>query len=81
MLEQQLIAQQILHDHSDPTVLQVQAAVSLANAIGEVRVMWSLVAIHTDQQGLNIWNTPTKLHYLHHLGEKAMFLPCKEIES
>ena len=25
------------------------------------------------KKGLNIWNTPTKLHDLHHLGEKAMF--------
>ena len=36
--------------------------------------MWSLVANDSDKEGLNIWNTPTKLHYLHHLGEKAMFL-------
>ena len=45
-----------------------------ANAIEEVRVMWSLVANHTDRKGWNIWSTPTKLHYLHHLGEKAMLL-------
>ena len=36
--------------------------------------MWSVVAKESDLQGLTIWNTPTKLHYLHHLGEKAMFL-------
>lgn len=74
MLEQHLIAQQILHDHRDPTFLSVQAAVDFATAIGEVLLMWSVVANHTDKKGLNIWNTPTKLHYLHHLGEKAKFL-------
>ena len=73
-LDQQLIAQQILHDHRDPTFLPVQASVDFANAIGEVLVMLSLVANHTDQKVWNIWNAPTKLHYLHHLGEKAMFL-------
>ena len=36
--------------------------------------MWPLVANDSDAKGYNIWNTPTKLHYLHHLGEKAMFL-------
>ena len=36
--------------------------------------MWTLVANDSDTKGLNIWNTPTKLHYFHHLGEKAMFL-------
>ena len=74
MLDHQLIAQQVLHDHRDPKVLPVQAAVNFANAIGEVFVMWSLAANDTDLKGLNIWNTPTKLHDLHHLGEKAMFL-------
>ena len=36
--------------------------------------MWSLVANDSVKKGLTVWNTPTKLHYLHHLGEKAMFL-------
>ena len=36
--------------------------------------MWSLVAIHTDELGMNIWNTPTKLHYFYNLGEKAIYL-------
>ena len=36
--------------------------------------MWSLAANDSDNNGLNVWNTPTKLHYLHHLCEKAMFL-------
>ena len=54
--------------------LPVQAAVNFANAIGEVLAMWSLVANGTDLKGWNIWNTHTKLHYLHHLGEMAIFL-------
>ena len=52
----------------------MQAAVNVANAISEVLVMWFLVANHTGQKGWDIWSTPTKLHYLHPLGEKAMFL-------
>ena len=55
-------------------VLIVQPAIDFAKAIGEIHHMWSLVANDSDTKGLNIWNTPTKLHYLHHLGEKAMFL-------
>ena len=47
---------------------------NFANAIGEVLVMWSLVAIHTDHKGWNIWNTSTKPHHLHHRDEKAMSL-------
>ena len=74
MLQHQLIAQQILHYYRDATFLQVQAAIAFAQAIGEVLVMWPLVANDSDAKGWNIWNTPTKLHYLHHLGEKAMFL-------
>ena len=63
----------MLHDHRDPSVLPMRAAVSFANAIGEIYVMWSWVANHTDQKSWNIWNTHTKLHYLHHLGETAVF--------
>ena len=74
MLEHQLIAQRILHDYRDPTFLPVQSAIDFAQAIGGIHLMWSLVANDSDTKGLNIWNTPTKLHYLHHLGEKAMFL-------
>ena len=33
-----------------------------------------MVANDTDLKGWNIWNTPTKLNYLHQLGEKAMCL-------
>ena len=36
--------------------------------------MWSLVANDSDSTGVHTWNIPTKLHYLHHLGEKAMCL-------
>ena len=74
MLEHQLIAQGILHDYRDGTFLPVQSAIGFAQAIGGVHHMWSVVAKESDNQGLTIWNTPTKLHYLHHLGEKAMFL-------
>ena len=74
MLEHQLLAQRILHDCKDPTFLPLQSAIDFAQTIGEILLMWSLVANDSDTQGLNIWNTPTKLHYLHHLGEKAMFL-------
>ena len=74
MLEHQLIAQRVLHDYKDQTFLPVQSANDFAQAIAGVHHMWSLVANDSDKKGLNIWNTPTKLHYLHHLGEKAMFL-------
>ena len=74
MLEHQLIAQRILHDFKDQTFLPVQSAIDFQQAIAGVHHMWSLVANHTDKKGMNVWNTPTKLHYLHHLGEKAMFL-------
>ena len=36
--------------------------------------MLSALANDSDAKAQNIWNTPTKLHYLHHLGEKALFL-------
>ena len=74
MLQHQLVAQRILHDYKDPTFLPVQAALDFAEAIGGIHHMWSLVANDSDSTGVHIWNTPTKLHYLHHLGEKAMFL-------
>ena len=74
MLKHQLSAQSILHDYRDQTFLPVQSAIDFAQAIAGVHHMWSLVANDSDKNGLNIWNTPTKLHYLHHLGEKAMFL-------
>ena len=74
MLEHQLIAQRLLHDYRDQTFLAAQSANDVAQAIAGVHHMWSLVANDSHKRGLNIWNTPTKLHYLHHLSEKAMFL-------
>ena len=74
MLDHQLKAQQILHDHKDPVLLPLQAATDVAQAIKEILLLWSLVANDSDEKGWNIWNTPTKLHYLHHLGGKVMFL-------
>ena len=55
-------------------LLPEQAALDFAQAIDKVLVMWSHVANDSDEKGLNIWNTVTKLHYLYHLGQKAMFL-------
>ena len=52
----------------------MQSAIDFAHAIREIHLMWSVVANDSDSKGLNIWSIPTKLHYLHHLGEKAMFL-------
>ena len=74
MLEHQFVAQGILHDHRDEPFLPVQSAKDFQQAIAGVHHMWSLAANDSDKKGLNIWNTPTKLHYLQHLGEKAMFL-------
>ena len=74
MLEHQWMAQRILHDHRDETGLPIQSAIDVAEAIAGVHHMWSLAANDSDKQGLNVWNTPTKLHYLHHLCETAMFL-------
>ena len=64
----------ILYDYRDQTFLPVQSAIDFAQAIAGVHHMWSLVANDSGKKGLNIWNTPTKLHYLHHLGEQARFL-------
>ena len=36
--------------------------------------MWSLVANSSDARGDNVWNTPTKLHYIYHLGQKAVYV-------
>ena len=74
MLAHQLAAQEILHVCRDATFLPVQSALDFAQAIAGIHHMWQLVANETDGQGWIIWNTATKLHYLHHLGEKAMFL-------
>ena len=78
MLQHQLIAQRILHDYRDQSFLPVQSANDFAEAIGGIHLMWSLVATDSDSKGLNIWNTPTKLHYLHHQWEKAMFLNLRK---
>ena len=78
MLEHQLTAQGILHDYREQTFLPVQSAIDFAQAIAGVHHMWSLVANDSDNKGLNIWNTPTKLHYLHHLGEKSNVSQSKE---
>ena len=51
-----------------------QAALDFAQAIDKVLVMWSHVADDSDEKGLNIWSTVTELHYLYHLGQKAMSL-------
>ena len=55
-------------------LLPGQAALDFAQAIDKVLVMWSHVADDSDEKGLNIWNTATSLHYVYHLGQKAMFL-------
>ena len=74
MLQHQVIAQQILYEHSEAIILPEQAALDFAQAIDKVLVMWSNVANDSDEKGLNIWNTVTKFQHLYHLGQKAMFL-------
>ena len=74
MLEHELSAQRILHEHKDMVFLPEQTAMEFAQAIDGVLVRWSFVANASDSVGENIWNTPTKLHYLYHLGQNAMFL-------
>ena len=56
--------------------LPMLSTIDSAQAIGGIHLMWSLVANDSDAKGLNIWNTPTKLHYLHRLGEKACSALC-----
>ena len=54
--------------------LPIQSAIACAEAIAGVHHMWPLAANDSDKKGLMVWNTQTKLHYLHHPVEKAMFL-------
>ena len=70
MLQHQCSAQSIL----DLAFMPEQAAVDFAHALDGVLLMWSHVANASDSRGEVIWNNPTKLHYLWHLGQKAMFL-------
>ena len=68
MLQHQLNCQSILHDYKEATFLPVQSAIDVSENIGRILIMWTLMANDADSKGLNIWNTPTKLHYLHHMG-------------
>ena len=47
---------------------------TLSEDVDGMLLRWSLVASASDKKGENIWNTTTKLHYLWHLGQKAMLL-------
>ena len=64
----------ILHKHKDFVFLQEPAARHFTKELDRNLLKWSLVAHASCQRGDNIWNTPTELHYLWHLGQKAIFL-------
>ena len=74
MLQHQCIAQRSMHDPKDMVFLPPHAAIQFAQAIDGMLVMWSLVSNASDVKGENVWNTPTKLHYLDHLGQTTKYL-------
>lgn len=73
-LKHQCNLQMMLHKHKDLVFLPEPVARTFSDEIDGVLLRWSLVANASDKKGENIWNTPTKLHYLWHLGQNAMLL-------
>ena len=74
ILETQIDIQTILHIHRDDTFLPVKVANRLRDCVDRFLSLYQGLAHASDQRKDLLFNLVPKLHWLWHLGQKAIFL-------
>ena len=74
ILETQIDIQTILHIHRDDTFLPVKVANRLRDCVDRFLSLYQGLAHASDQRKDLLFNMVPKLHWLWHLGQKAIFL-------